>query len=617
MIDYRANVAALDVFLQALTGETFNDPKISKIRDEQVADVDTAPGMALLGSLIDHLIWHAASDGNELALVERAAVLWKTGLSLYHTMTEFRGDLEGALADPTNPASVAKFNAGVQKFRQFRLGVEGKQAEVAVLRDDIYEAAYPHAHPRQEDKPLKEWTWADIFLARRTDAFARSIYNKASDGPSHAFALGVIASYGANTCGSAYLGQVVGGPRRSHRHRDRLARNAVGSWFARWVPGLASLTSISNQLKYGAIVPTLPTVIENVITGSLTDTYDLARTPPLPDLQQGYKRLLRHLEAVDSFVIPPPPVLPMEPFLNKIYGDTTNPPPSLLELGIESEDADGSGSGSGSGSGVKPKNVVGSKAVGEGDSRRGSKLDCGAFFMAFFRLVAILATLTAICWEEWGEGKECKFWKDMEKDFAEWWRTLWAGEEPMTEGGPQGDPTASAAALTAAAGHEEITMLIKNLYEAQSQLWQAMNTAYEYLSVCGLIYPDAILERELYKQFWSVPKPTSGVWPHLPETNSAERAHKYPLTAIEQPAAAMDPYPIGATPSAFLNDNLGGGKSAARISRAVWIQTASGQLDANNYDLDADRGLFHPCWEAGGSINDNPINVKTLDYSKT
>jgi hypothetical protein len=76
------------------------------------------------------------------------------------------------------------------------------------------------------------------------------------------------------------------------------------------------------------------------------------------------------------------------------------------------------------------------------------------------------------------------------------------------------------------------------------------------------------------------------------------------------------PYPPGAKPSAFLTgvENV---VRAATVSKAVWMQTVSDQLDANNYDLDADRGLFHACWTVNGSINDNPINVAILDYSDT
>jgi hypothetical protein len=291
MIDYRANIAALDEFRQALAKESITKPKIAAIRDEQILNVNKAPDMALLGCFIDQLIWHAASDGAELLLVERAAELWKSGLVLYKTMGEFRTGIEGSLSDPTNPSAVQKFNEAMQKLPEFQIGLVGKEVEVAILRDDIYNAAHPHPHPRQQDKRLDEWTWADIFLARRTDAFARATWKRASSGPGKAFAFGVMSNYGANTCGSAYLGQVVGGSRRAHRHRDRLARNAVGSWFALFYPNAASLTGIADQIRYGLFTPILPAEVEKLITDALTDTFDLALTPPLPDLQLGYKRL--------------------------------------------------------------------------------------------------------------------------------------------------------------------------------------------------------------------------------------------------------------------------------------------------------------------------------------
>ena len=76
--------------------------------------------------------------------------------------------------------------------------------------------------------------------------------------------------------------------------------------------------------------------------------------------------------------------------------------------------------------------------------------------------------------------------------------------------------------------------------------------------------------------------------------------------------------PAGRTPAAFITGVPGiSTATAAALSSMVWFQTASGVLDANNYDLDADRGPQHPCWVAQGSINDNPVDVANLDYTDT
>lgn len=610
MIDYRANIAALEDFRQILATESISEPQIAKIRDDQLEDVDVAPDLAVLGAMIDHLIWHAASDGAELSLVERAAELWKLGLVLYQKMGEFRTGLESALSDPQNPGAVQTFNDAMQKIKEFQLALAGKEVEVAILRDDIYAAAHPNSHPRQQDEPLNRWTWSDIFLARRTDAFARATLKRASNGAGKAFAFGVMSSYGANVCGSAYLGQVVGGPRRAHRHRDRLARNAVGSWFALSYPNSSSLTSIADRIRFGLFAPTLPSAVERLISDALADSYDLRLTPPIPDLQLGYKRLLRHLEALDTFVIPESPAMPLEPFLTKIYADTANPSYSIIGSAIKTEMSGSSGSGSGSG--VTPQNLPQSSAVGQQDSKRSSKLDCGAFFMALFKTIGLWVIWGGPCWDDWFSGRHCKFWEGAKDDWAEWWRTMWSGQGALTEG--QFATTASQ--LTAASGAEEVTTLIHSLYDAHRHFWETLNSAYDYLCINGLIYPDALLSRGKYSQFLRIPPPKAGGWPHMPMADSAEQAHEYPSSAIEQPAVMRMPYPSGAGPGVFLT-GTGSVIAASQVSTAVWMQTVSKQLDTPNYDLDADRGHLHPCWTTHGSINDSPINVVTLDYSDT
>jgi hypothetical protein len=610
MIDYRANVAALEDFRQSLANESISQPQIAKIRDDQLKDVNMAPDMALLGAMIDHLIWHAASDGAELLLVERAAELWKLGLVLYKKMGEIRTGLEGALSDPQNPDAVQTFDEAILKVNEFELAIAGKEVEIAILRDDIYAAAHPPSHPRQQNESFDRWKWSDILLARRTDAFARATWKRATNGAGKAFAFGVMSNYGANVCGSAYLGQVVGGPRRAHRHRDRLARNAVGSWFALSYPNSISLTSIADRIRYGLFTPTLPSTVEQLITDALAGSYDPGRTPPISDLQLGFKRLLRHLEALDTFVIPEIPALPLEPFLTKIYASTANPSNSIMASGLKMEISDSSGSGSGSG--VTPQNLPTSSSVGEQDSRRSSKLDCGAFFMALFKFIAVTGIAGGPCLEDWFSGRTCKLWEGMKDDFAEWWRTMFSGQEPLSEG----EPVRDASRLTAASGSEEVTTLIHSLYDAQTHFWETLNSAYDYLSINGLIYPDALINGKKYSQFIRIPTPKAGGWPHLPMADSAERAYQYPSTLIEQPAVMTMPYPSGAAPGVFLT-GTGSVVAASQVSTSVWMQTVSNQLDATNYDLDADRGHLHPCWTTGGSINDDPIDVVVLDYSDT
>ena len=64
------------------------------------------------------------------------------------------------------------------------------------------------------------------------------------------------------------------------------------------------------RLGVNPAATTLPEPIESFIIDSLRATYDLNRTAPLPGVGQIAHRLVRHLELLDKFQLPPEPVEP-------------------------------------------------------------------------------------------------------------------------------------------------------------------------------------------------------------------------------------------------------------------------------------------------------------------
>ncbi len=609
MVDYRTHVAALQQFQDTLAQSTFADAQTATLRDRHLNDVAQSPGMAMLGAMIDHLIAHASSDGTELMLLERAAALWKEGLALYATLGTFRDSLERALADPSNPQAVNAFNTAAANIHPLLVQVKSKNSQIQSLKNEVHTFGFLPPHPRQLDEPLTAWSWGDVMLARRTDAFARTVRAQAFDTRTSAFAFGVLSGYGANACGSAYLGQVVGGPRRAHRHRDRVARNTLGSWFAAGQP-IPTLTAIANQIKVEA--PTLPTDLENLIASSLTDTYDTSRTPALPNLQLGHQRLIRHLELLDTFAVPAAPVPPIEPFLTRLYADLTvaHVPAVPQQVGVPQA----AGAGSGSGSGITPQAAKQPDALTDSDAPDSTTVDCGAFWEAVGLSLLFVLGGWFYCVIKWANDEHCPLTDDIGDNF----------DDAFPDGvyvGPEHDsnfPQAlTSTQLGNAANVEQTTTLIGHLFDTQCLIWEALNKAADFLSTHGLIYPDGRLGRPRYKQFLRVPSTPQGTWPQRPEPN-ANRLHRYPTTGTELPAAGPSAYAANVPPDVFLNAReFGLELTAAGLSTAVWRQMADGIVHAPNYDLDADRGFHHPCWRARGSITDNPIDVVVLDYLET
>ena len=375
------------------------------------------------------------------------------------------------------------------------LGVNAsdKLDPIEAFRQDVMKLAHLPEHPRQANLPLPNWGWGDVFLARRTDAFVRTVYRRAAepvlDGAAdpafRAFAFGALSSYGANTCGSAYLEQVVGGPRRSHRYRDRVASNTVGSWFALTNPRVRSLASIADLIRFEAApaAPSLPAPVEAFLRDSLQETYDLNRTAPLPDLQTGYSRLVRHLELLDTFQLPPKPPEPAASFVDRLYGDPSNPPSALFTLQAANFAA-GPGQGAGS---SQPTNYSGSgNQPTSSDSAPTTGERCGSFWMGIIYAVMFLGGGFAPCIGAWAQGKRCKLWDAIWKEFGD---ANKPSQEQMEALASQSQRLTTEE-FSAAAGVDQMTTMVGYMFELQCHLWEGLAKARAFLAIHGMIYPD-------------------------------------------------------------------------------------------------------------------------------
>jgi hypothetical protein len=142
-----------------------------------------------------------------------------------------------------------------------------------------------------------------------------------------------------------------------------------------------------------------------------------------------------------------------------------------------------------------------------------------------------------------------------------------------------------------------------------------MGKAQAFLAIYGMIYPDAMLHNPVYEQFLTVP--TAVTLPLRPEPDPVPNFYRYPPTMVENPPYGWAPYPTGATPNIFVGPPLHNAPAVPTASRAAvqtWLQIAKGELDALNYDLDADRGFQFPCWSTQGSINSDPVGIQILAY---
>jgi hypothetical protein len=171
LIDYYAHALALDEAAKTLAATPFTDPALVSARNQTQIDLSVAGSHALLGTLVDQLFAHAASDGSELALLNRAADLWNRGIAMYNDLASIRDRLETSLAAPGDSAAVSQFNSAVLDVQLFSQKAYAMQADVIHLRNEVTSLTHISAHPRQLDEPASVWDWGNRLRGRRTDAY--------------------------------------------------------------------------------------------------------------------------------------------------------------------------------------------------------------------------------------------------------------------------------------------------------------------------------------------------------------------------------------------------------------------------------------------------------------
>ncbi|GAB4079971.1 hypothetical protein GCU67_00720 [Modestobacter muralis] len=590
MLDYHAHSVALDEFTATLSAATFPDPDVEGARERAVQAVADEPGGALLGAFVHHLVAHAASDGAELDLLRRAADLWSRGRAACDRLGTIRADLETAMADPGDPGAADRLNTATVRAQELANEAIGIDHEVDELRAAALEFPHLPPHPRQSGRDTDVWGWGDLQLARRTDAVVRSLMRRAEDTGTLGFAVGVAGAYGASATGSAYLAHAVGGPRRLHRHRDRLARNTVGAALAAQHPAARTPTAMAASL--GA---ELPAAIEQALQDALGEAFDLTRTQPVPDLRLGHRRLVEHLQLLDRFDLPAAPAPPAQVWLARLYSDPGNPPPSLRPQDVDVVGQDGGGVAVEMGPGQP-----GSKTAGDSDSAKASK-GCGIAVL----LIILIDLLQAFvqCIGQWANGNRCTFWKNMLLS------KLWEEDPPSPQ--DPANPGVSQQQLTVVGAQPEAAEFVSVLYDAHAQAWEAMSRARAFLVLTGLVYPTQLAGLPLHEQFLSLQE--LGSFVHREEPDPVAAFHRRPTTPIEHRDEMSSPYPHGAGPAVFLDPTSR--LHAATVSFGLWIQVVRGEQDSQNLDLDADRGWGHACWTAP-SVHDDPVDVTVLGYDE-
>jgi hypothetical protein len=587
MIDYFSHVAALQVCKSSLKISPPSDMTNPKAVPEALLAADNESGSAILGALFDHLLQYSQNETSvEINILRHAAALFHDGRAILKKFSAVRPSLEAGLTTPAAPGVLAAFNTAVSELPGLVTEIENLQTKLEAFQAN-FSGNWMAAVGQQLDAPVPQWAWRDVFLARRTTAFVANAQSSAATVRQRAFALGTLAGAAGNLLGSGYLNSVVGGPRRSHQLRHRLAAYSVGAWLRDHEPQYAgTLAGIRQHLTFGQSGSfVLPADIKSLAHQALQNAYP-AGTAALPNLDVGYAKLMEHLSLLRDFTLPASPAPMNNGFTLKVLGQGLTPGAMSMASG-----SSGSSGGGGGGS---------SETFGNEFPGIGAHEDAGdicATILLWLTIIALFCGGTAATTKNYPGAP---------------------GTGPLS-GHPGPAPSSYTLAQLQSAGQSpDMISAINSLYGAALAGWQALAAARKALVLRGLIYPEsADLATPTFAQFVSTPT-SVGEYPLLAMPNSDDGTD-WPTSALEAPATSPSAFAASALPLTFLTGDPT--NSVSNLSPTLWVDMiehpGSSRQWSGNFDLDSDRGFLTPCWAlaSGSAITIPPVVTTVLSFT--
>ncbi len=605
MIDLYAHFASLEVLTARLRREVLSGSISSSSATGMLDAVQKRYPYAVLGAILDHLLAHAGPSDVEIARLDEAYSISGEVRTFIADLRGVRQTLEDVAVNPTAPDALARFNAA-----RFALGglCSRYQPLVARLQTFVWQLQplrHLSPHPVAADQPPANWPWRDLILSRRTGALTAELMRIGRERRTPealAFAFGVSACYAGNVVGSAYLTHAVGGPRRSHPYRDRVASHSVGAWIKKAVvPELLGFDAIRHVPIFGSPAnPQLPAEVAGMLKKALAAVFNSPNAPAgLPDAESAYVQLVKHWKLLNSFA-PIEPAAPIGDTLDVKIANTLSP-----------QDWQWSDDPTTPRDGPEP----------EGDESPGALFDPGPgsppWFMEshdnwwdYVKEACLDILFLPVFLVRVG------FW--LGHDASE--------KEPDQKGGLASTASRLSAPVTQTqfsdilAG-KDILITVVGLHDIDAGLEHLASRCLKVLKIVGLIYPDSRdLPDYTFRQFVILPPASLGLqWPNRPSAD-VNLFLQLPAAGLEAPVAAPSSLAPGQKPIAFLAQGFGGSGSIQdegfELLRDELLDLPSSPLRSSNLNLDADRGHSEECWmpAANTSIKDNPLTPVSLGY---
>jgi hypothetical protein len=599
MVDLFTHFVTLDVLRARLGVEVAGGAAVKRVVTAYKALQAYYP-YAVLGSVIDHLLAHDGPSDTEVSLLQDASALWATMRAFQLDFRNTRQEIEQVAANPADPTAFARYNAARKSMADLIDRQDSLVAALQAFRWKLFPLGHLTPHPRGSDAPVKAWPWRDVVLSRRTGAFAATVMKLARSSatdPALAFGVGVLASYAANSIGSPFLVHCVGGPRRSHPYRDRLASYAVGAWL-RAVSLPVHLDSDPTHFPpvFGSPnAPSLPPWLGEMILKALHLTYGVEGPSSPPRLDIAYPQMLRHWQLLQMFSPLPQPA-PIAGVLRLKMNATLSP--------ADYDRPD------------EPTPTGGTGPAPSGPTK--SIFDPGPGAPPWFRPdhQDVSDWIAEIC-------EDILLFPFFVVRFSFYLGHKAGDKKPSNTSSSRSalSVALSPADYTATTSGKDILIAVDELFYLDNAIQQLAIDCLRLLKYLGLIYPEA---KDLGNpEFWEcliVPPASLGFkWPARP-LSDPNLFLDMPATPLERPPQAPSAFAPGEKPIAILLKGVGGGADifddGFDLLHEELTEAATSPVRTTNLDLDADRGVGKICWtvKPKASIKDDPVPVVDLGY---